>query len=334
MTDCKQLRILFCCDGSRRAEKAVRFGMRIAAACQAKSSILGIAEKSADEVGLIKALQRVDDIFKQQDLETELITKVGRPVPEIVKHTNEIHYDLAVLGASRKSASWRMSDPVWMSVKVYDIIESIEPPVLAVTDAPPGLNRILICSGGNERIDKAIEFAGVIAHAVDASVNLIHVMPAVPAMYSDLVRFEETTNRVLESKSRLGRTLRRQKDLLEQNGVLGDILVRRGDVVPEVLKELRRVEYDLVVSGSLPAQEKLRKYVMGDVAREIVNRAGIPVMVARTSQKIRLVKVLTGLFNRIFRNPEKPSHGQAADSITINREISTTLERGSRTNVI
>lgn len=323
MTNCEQLNILFCCDGSGQAEKAVRFGVQIAAACGAKSSILGIAEKATDEDALVDALQRIQDIFKEQDLETDLITKAGIPVREIVKHTNEVHYDLVVIGASRRNALWRLFDPARMSVKVYDIIESIAPPVLVVTGNRPGLNRILICSGGTKHIDKAIKFAGTIAHAVDAVVNLVHVMPEVPAMYAGLVRFEENADRVLESNSELGRTLRRQREMLEQIGVLGEVLVRRGDVAPELLKELKRTEYDLVVSGSVPAKERFREYVIGDVAREIVNRAGIPVLVVRTAQKMKIGKVLKGLLTRMFRKPEKPSDSQAADSATSNQEMTT-----------
>jgi nucleotide-binding universal stress UspA family protein len=321
MTDCEQLRILFCCDGSRQTEKAVRFGVQIAAACQAECSILGIAEKSADEDALIKALQRVKDIFGEKNLETELIVEVGRPVPEIVKHTNNIHYDLVVIGASRRNALWRLFDPVWMSVKVYDIIESIEPPVLVVTGNRSSLNRMLICSGGTERMDKAVKFAGMIAHAVGAVVNLVHVMPEAPAMYAGLVQFEENADRILKSDSELGQTLRRQKDLLEQIGVFGEILAPRGDFVEELLKELKRREYDLVVSGSLPAKERFRKYVIGDAAREIVNRAGIPALVVRTAQDMKIGKILARFFNHIFRNPEKPSESRPADSTTENQEM-------------
>ena len=52
--------------------------------------------------------------------------------------------------------------------------------------------------------------------------------------------------------------------------------------MPELLKELQRTEYDLVVSGSWPAGDKLHRYVIGDVTREIVNHAELPVLVIRT----------------------------------------------------
>ncbi len=43
MTDGAAMKMLFCSDGSNQAENAVRFGALIAAACQAETSILGIA---------------------------------------------------------------------------------------------------------------------------------------------------------------------------------------------------------------------------------------------------------------------------------------------------
>ena len=55
----------------------------------------------------------------------------------------------------------------------------------------------------------------------------------------------------------------------------------------------------------MPAKERFRKYVIGDVAREIVNSAGIPVLVVRTAHKIKIGQVLRELLTRIFRSPEK-----------------------------
>src|SRR6266700_5083483 len=166
------MKILFCSDGSSQAENAVRFGALIAAACQAETSILGIAEKAGDEDPLIEALRRAQDILKEHHLNAELITKAGRPVREIVKHTRESSYDLVVIGAVRKGTR----GPVWMSARAYKIIESVEPPVLVVIGAPPSPPLILLCSGGTACADQAVEFAGEIARSGNAVVDLFHVM--------------------------------------------------------------------------------------------------------------------------------------------------------------
>jgi nucleotide-binding universal stress UspA family protein len=294
------MKILFCSDGSSPAENALRFGAKIAAASQAETVILGTTEKAGEENALSQALQRAQSILKEYQLAPELVTRVGNPEREIVKHTMETHYDLVVIGAVCKNTFRRLLDPWWISVHAYrahKIIESILSPVLVVFCDRPALQRILLCTDANAYFDKAIQFIGKIAQPVGAVVNLFHVMPEPPAMYADLIRLEDDIDRVLESNSKLGKMMRHQKELLEQLGVFGEIRLRHGDVTPELLKELKEAEYDLVVSGTPRAESKLQRYVMGDVTREITQRAELPVLVIRTGQ---------GQFSRFFRELTAP----------------------------
>ena len=300
------MKILFCTDGSRQAERAVRFGARIASVCQAETSVLGILETADRQEALAQALTVAQDVFKEYALNAEVVTKAGRPIPEIVRYTEENHYDMVVIGAACKKPFWKFLDPWWMSPgRAYKIIESVEPPVLVVFCDRPALRNILLCTSGTDYTDKAIEFAGKIARCSGAVVNLFHVMPAPPAMYADIIRLEQDVHRLLNSNSKLGRALRRQKELLEKQGVFGEIRLRHGDVVPELLKELQRFDYDLVVSGSWPAGERLHKYVIGDVAREIVSQAELPVLVVRTRHgPTKLLReLLSVLLQRFTKKP-------------------------------
>ncbi|WP_298268856.1 universal stress protein [Geobacter sp.] len=296
------MKILFCSDGSSQAEKAVRFGAPFAAACGAETSILGIAEKPGHEDPLLEALRRAREILREHSLNAELITKAGRPVHEIVKRTRESTYDLVVIGAERKGTH----GPVWMSALAYEIIESVEPPVLVVIGDRPSLRRILFCTGDGMQSDTAVEFAGEIARCGKAVVDLFHVMAEPPAMFADLIELEEDTDRVLTSNSLLGLRLRHQKEVLEKPGVFGEFRLRHGLVVPELLKELRRTEYDLVVCGSSPAEGMLHTYVMGDVTREIVNRAGLPVLVMRPGPR-QIMRHFRDLVSHLFRRPRETS---------------------------
>jgi len=285
----------------------MRFGARIAAAFRAEPTILGIVEKTGEEDPVLQALQKARDILSDYQLKAELITKAGSPVAEIVKRTREGSYDLVVVGAVRKTTRdpfWRSVDTRWMSGSAYKIIEVIEPPVLVVIGEPAGLRRIVICTSGAAHADAAVAFAGEIAGHMNAVVDLLHVTPEPPAMYADLIRLEEDTDRLLASSSRLGRTLRRQKELLEETGVFGEFRLRHGPVVPEVLRELRRTEYGLVVVGSASAKDKMRQYVMGDVTREIVNHAELPVLVLRTGPK-QLKRRFGDLLDSLFRRPDE-----------------------------
>jgi nucleotide-binding universal stress UspA family protein len=271
------MKILFCTDGSLQAENAIRFGALIAAACQAETSVLGIAERAGQEDTMLQALRRGQEILKEHGLNAELITKTGRPVREIVNRTKETQYDLLIIGATRQDTR----GPRSMSARAYRIIESVESPVLVVIGAPPALRRILLCTGGQLEADAAVQFTAEIARCLHADVTLFHVAAEPPAIYADLIERQEDADRLLVSHSALGRGLAHHKTLLEKSGVACEVLLRYGVVTSELLKELERTAYNLVVSGSAPAGGPLREYVMDNLTREIVNRAELPVLVVR-----------------------------------------------------
>jgi nucleotide-binding universal stress UspA family protein len=294
------MKILFCSDGSPQSENAVRFGALIAAACQAEASILGIVEKAGQEDKVMQALRQAQEILKEYHLNAELITKAGRPVPEIIKRTQETKYDLVIIGAARKGPR----GPLCMSARAYKIIEAVVPPVLVVIGERRALRRILLCTGGTEQADATVQFAGELARRVMASVDLLHVLAEPPAMYANLVKSEEDASKILESSSKLGRSLRHQKELLEKMGVACEVHLEHGLVLDELLHELQRIDYDLVVTGSSPSQDRLRAYIMGNITREIVNRADLPVLVVRGDAKHD--HSLGGFINHLLHRPAAP----------------------------
>jgi nucleotide-binding universal stress UspA family protein len=103
-----------------------------------------------------------------------------------------------------------------------------------------------------------------------------------PAIYADLVHLEEDVERLLASGSELGCNLLAQKQSLEALGVRVEVRVRHGLVLPQIFAEVGRQKHDLIVTGSSPTRGPLGHYIMGDLTRSIVNRANVPVLVARS----------------------------------------------------
>lgn len=274
------MKILFCSDGSTQAENAIRFGGNIAAACRAEATILGITETPGDEPPMLQALGRSQQLLKDKAVSIEMIVKSGEPVQEILRRTTESNYDLVVIGAVRKGTRGAF----WLPAKAYKIIKRIAPPVLTVIGSRAKLQNILICTGGKNYIDKAVQFTGEIAKCAAAKATLVHVMAEPPRVYADLIAREEDVDRLLNSSSPLGQNLKRLKESLESMGVVTEVRLRHGEVMRELLGEIRRADYDLVVAGSAPARGRLQTYIMGDITREIVNQAECPVLVVRTGE--------------------------------------------------
>jgi nucleotide-binding universal stress UspA family protein len=277
------MKILICSDGTPSAESAIQLGGLLAIPLKAETTLFGIAEKSRDERPLRDALEAQAQSLRAHGVAPEIVVRAGEPIRQILKQTSTTTYDLVVIG----SRNTETAGPYWRSEKTYEVIKSIQPPVLVAIGECTTLKKFLVCTGGKKTIEKGVQLTGKLAAAVGASVTLLHVMAEPPAIYADLVRMEEDVDRLLQSKSELGTNLRRQKRELERLGVSAAVRLRHGIVIDQVFEEAREGDYDLIVTGSSPARGLLRHYIMGDLTRSILNHANCPVLVARGGKSAR-----------------------------------------------
>jgi len=269
----------------------------LAGPLKAGTTLLGIAETEQDEQPLRDALLTQAQSLRERGISAEIAVHSGEPVHQILDQTAKSNYDLVVIGARWTGAVGEY----WRSAKTYELIKTVQPPVLVAMGEPIQLKRFVICTGGKEFIEQAVQFTGKLAAAVGASVTLLHVMAEPPAMYADLVRMEENVDQLLQSKSELGTNLRRQRRELERLGVSAEVHLRHGIVIYEVFAEVREGNYDLIVTGTSQARGLLRHYIMGDLTRSILNRANVPVLVARAGAPKparTLWKAVKGIFSR------------------------------------
>jgi nucleotide-binding universal stress UspA family protein len=273
------MKILVCSDGSERARRALASAATIAHATKAEITIFGIIEIGHDENGLRERLNEESKVVREQDVKLEIITKFGDPVAEIVRRTQELAYDLVVIGAERRGAQ----EFFLPSTKAYSITEAIAPPVLVVPVWRPTIQRILICSGGGAYIENAVRFTSKIAKDLAAEITLLTVTPQPPAMHGTIFRRQADVAALLNSNSALARNLRTEKEIIERAGVSAIVRIRHGIVIEQILAEVERRDYDLVVSGSWPVRDAWRNYAIGNVTREIVNRTARPVLVIRSA---------------------------------------------------
>src|SRR6266566_5709672 len=290
------MKILICSDGMPAAEGAIQLGGLLAGPLKAETTLFGIAEKSQDERPLREALEKQAQTLRSQNVAPDIIVHAGEPIRQILDRTSKTSYDLVIIGARSTGATGHH----WRSEKTYEVIKAIQPPVLVAIGECKHLKRFLVCTGGKEFIERAIEFTGKLAAAVGASVTLLHVMAEPPAIYADLVRLEEDVGQLLESKSELGTNLRQQKTELERLGVSAEVRVRHGIVIDQVFEEAREGDYDLIVTGTSQARGLLRHYIMGDLTRSILNHADCPVLVARGGRPVA-IGGFWDLLKRLFR---------------------------------
>jgi nucleotide-binding universal stress UspA family protein len=303
------MKILVCSDGSERARRALASAATIANAIKAEITIFGIIESEQDENRLLAALSDDSKVFREQEVKVEIVAKFGDPVAEIVRRTLETAYDLVVIGAERRGAQ----EFFLPSTKAYSITEAISPPVLVVPAARKAIRRILICTGGGTYIENAVKFTSKLAKDLSAEITLLTVTPQPPAMHGTIFRRQEDVATLLNSNSALARNLRTEKEIIERAGVPAIVQIRHGIVIEQILAEVERCDYDLVVSGSWPVRDAWRTYAIGNVTREIVNRTARPVLVMRSD-------VTPAPLKQRLRNMVKKLSGKQVESDTEGKE--------------
>jgi nucleotide-binding universal stress UspA family protein len=271
------MKILVCSDGMPASENAIGLAALMAAPLNAEMTLLGIVEESSDERPLREALEKQALSLRTQNAQADIVVRAGEPVRQILGQTSDATYDLVLVGARWIGATGHY----WRSERTYEVIKAIQPPVLVAIGERRQLKRFLVCTGGKEFIEPAVQFTGEIAAAVDASVTLLHVMAEPPAIYVNLVALEENVDQLLKSKSELGTNLLREKEELEQLGVAAEVRLRHGIAIDQIFEEVRAGDYDLIVTGTSQARGLLGHYIMGDLTRSILNGANCSVLVAR-----------------------------------------------------
>jgi nucleotide-binding universal stress UspA family protein len=296
------MRILICSDGMDPADNPTRLGGLIAGPCHSQTTLLGIAEKPADTEPLRRALESEAEMLREQDVFADIVVRSGEPIRQILAETTANEYDLAIIGARRKGTGGLY----WRPEKTYEVIKAVPPPVLVAIGDCERVQRILVCTGGKKYIDDAVQLAGEIAKCVGGVVTLLHVMAEPPVIYADLIRLHEDVDRLLASGSELGRNLRGQKESLEKMGLKVAVRIRHGLALDQIFAEVQEGGHDLIVTGTSQATGPFRHYIMGDLTREILNRANCPVLVARAGKIVDYEDAEGGFFHRLL-------HGFGAD---------------------
>ena len=140
------------------------------------------------------------------------------------------------------------------------------------------MKRILVALEFNNSSEKLVQMAEQIAICFESSLWLVHIAAPDP----DFVGYDvgpqyirDTRAEVLRKEHRELQALSRQ---LEAKGFSTEPLLLQGATVNTLLSEARKLEIDLIIAGH---QRKgfIGQLFEGSVAKELLDEAGIPVLV-------------------------------------------------------
>ncbi len=269
------MRLLVCVAGMPYAEPAVRLGDVIARITQSPITLLHIASRKGDQATGERFLVQAREILPNQTVETRI--RQGDITKEILAEVKEGNYDLVVVGANRAIG---LKEHLLGSVTAQ-IIHRIPTSVLVARQVRPDLERVLICTGGLDVAERVIEAGAWLAKAASAQATLLHVVSPVASMYTGLDEIEETLSALLQTDTPTARHLRHGAEILAQQQVTADLKLRYGVAATEIIRGTHEGDYDLIVIGAAGKSERLKRWILGDVTRQIVESAPRSVLVVK-----------------------------------------------------
>ena len=142
----------------------------------------------------------------------------------------------------------------------------------------PAVERILVCVDFSEVTDAVVGYAKTLSALARAEVRLLHVAAPNP----DFVGFEAgpdvVRNQVAVALREEHRKLEHLAEMFAEANVRATPLMVQGATSDTILEQARRYSANLIVLGS-HGHGALHDLIAGSVAREVLKKSAVPVLV-------------------------------------------------------
>ena len=260
---------------------AIEYGSWLAQAMRMKIALLGVTEELNpaaidDHHPLEDVFERAVSLFKARGVEYSLEVRNGdaeRVIPETANRGDFITV-VSPLGRPQLKR--------WLTGRsIRSFMEQIEGPILYVPAVRLPLKKLLVSVGGLGYETSAENLAFQVAAASRAEVTILHVVPPTDLDYPTTRDVRENLDRLVETDTLPGRSLRQALEIAARAELTAKAIARQGNVVEEILAEIKEGEYDLVCMGSAYSASALRQMYMPNVTAEVAESAHCPVLTAR-----------------------------------------------------
>jgi nucleotide-binding universal stress UspA family protein len=161
------------------------------------------------------------------------------------------------------------------------IMEHVNAPIVYVPQVKLPLKKMLVCLGGLGYEVSAESLAMRVAQPSRADVTLLTVVPPIDLDYPEARQMRENWERLAETDTMAGKSLRRGLESARTAGLNATVKVRNGNVLEEILAEVKAGNYDLLCMGSPFSSNALRQLYTPNVTAEIAEADLVPVLTAR-----------------------------------------------------
>lgn len=274
--------ILIFTNGRPTTRPAIEYGAWLGASLETSVRLIGLDENPSpgqidEETHPLEGVfVEAIDIFKKAGVTYQLEICQGHAEDVIPQRLNGLDA-LVVVGPLGRPPLKRL-----LSGRSFrHIMEQVAAPIVYVPEARLPLKRILVCVGGLGYEVTAENIAMQVARSARAEVVLLTVIPSIDLDYPAARDVRENWRHLADTDTLTGRSLRRGLEIARQAGLSASVKARNGNVVEEILAEVKEGNYDLVCMGSPFGSHTLRHLYTPNVTAEIAEADLVPVLTAR-----------------------------------------------------
>ena len=273
--------LLIATNGFKGTWPSIEYGTWLAATLETKISLLGVTENLSpaaidDHHPLEDVFARAVELFQKNGVTYSLEVQNGNAEDVIPLKAKQGNF-ITVLGPLGRPQIRRMLT----GRSIRHLMEEIEQPILYVPESKLPLKKILICMGGLGYEVTAEHIAMQMAMKSRAEITLLHIVPPIDLNYPTARIVSENWQNLTETDTPVGRSLRQALEIAKNDGLTASVKARQGNVVEEILAEIKDGSYDLLCMGSPYSTNALRQLYAPNVTAEIAESAICPVLSAR-----------------------------------------------------
>lgn len=273
--------LLIVTNGFKGTRPAIEYGAALAGSLRMKITLLGVTEEVNpaaidDHHPLEDIFALAVDLFQQSGVGYRLDVRNGAAERIIPEMANSGDY-ITLVGPLGRPQLKR-----WLTGRsIHALMEQVRSPILYVPEVRLPVKKILVTVGGLGYEESAENIAVQVAAATRAEMTILYVIPPTDLDYPTTRGVQAHVKDLANTDTLPGRSLRKALDIARQAGLNARAAARQGNIVEEILAEIKEGDYDLVCMGSAYSAHTLRQYYSPNITAEVAESARCPLLTAR-----------------------------------------------------
>ncbi|HEY3313254.1 MAG TPA: universal stress protein [Anaerolineales bacterium] len=277
--------ILIYTNGYEGTWPAIEYGAWIASTMQTSLVLAGVMEPNDEDHPVEDIFSRAVTLFQENNLDYALELENGMAEDAIMRRADLQKSTEASAEPEKILTLGPFGTPQVRRMLVGNsfrrIMSVVSSPILFVPTARLPIKRMLFCLGGLGQTLSASHPGLRVAQMTQATVTLLSVIPPVDLDYPEARKIRDNWKNLADTDTLTGRSLRAGLEQVRAAGLDARIKMRHGNIVEQILAEVKDGNYELVCMGSQHSAQGLRQLYTPNVTADIAEVSQSPILTVR-----------------------------------------------------